>query len=187
MEERYRKLSEVQLIKLVKKEDNTSLLELLNRYDFESRSLASVYFISNRDYTYLEYDDLLALCHEAVVTMTRNWSDNFKSPRSYWRKVAANAMINAANQARRHENLTPNNDADTVAGGSLDSEAYLLESEIIEIIDNPKNNVSKKEATMFYRHVTGESYEEIASKSKVSYSSARRTVQYVETIIDHIL
>lgn len=171
---------------------------LISRYRRKSKTLASSLLKQFGSVTNATFDDLVAIGIYAVNSAIRNY-DYRCSFFSYWKQIAKNKMTEEIKlysmsfhsgsfkkllSVEEIEEYTP-----YISSPSASEElnASFLIDEIINILEDKKNQFSLLDEKIFLLYLDDKSYSDIAKEVEMSYFSVRNRVLRIKDRVANIL
>lgn len=171
---------------------------LITRYRRKSKTLASSLLKQFNSVTNATFDDLVAIGIYAVNSAIRNY-DYRCSFFSYWKQIAKNKMTEEIKlysmsfhsgsfrkllSVEEIEDYTPYISSPSA---SEELKASFLIDEIINILEDKKNQFSLLDEKIFLLYLDDKSYSDIAKEVEMSYFSVRNRVLRIKDRVANIL
>ena len=179
-------LNDAVLISMVKEGNESAFKELLVRFHRLIHSLAGRTLHQYRETTYASFEDLISIGEVALYKTALRYKkgDCFES---YWRKTATRDMIDYIMACPLIQTLSYFNSDNFVLGHSDLANFYILEDEIMQVVNNPKYHIEEIDRSLFYKRIDGYEYEELGKMYGLSYSTVKRKVERVQQLVNNIL
>ena len=181
----YSKMTDLELVMLYRLNDETAQQVLVYRYRGFSFILACGLFDRYSRYATIEISDMVSIgliaLHRAVMSF--DFESEARVIYPLWRTIALNDMKKYVMQNFViKEDGTRFISSVTTSGDSLNIPVHdttPLESEIIDFLSNPANEISKRNQKIFLCYLTGLTYAEISRKFNISFATTKRVIEEI--------
>lgn len=194
---KFKGMSDTNLFMLYKEHDPDAEAEFVERYRAHSIVLAKSLLAEFRKASYAELDDLIGIGLFALYIALSKFdiSGDFYP---YWKEIATHKMmdeikatsysyiIKSALFYKPFRSFSEDYNSPFEYSGVL-SDSTFIDNEIKSILNNPNNNISKKEKTSFSLYLKGYTISEIAKMEKCSYSTSYKRIERVRNKLKDIL
>ena len=190
MIKKFKNIPDEELAILARNGDVDAEKELLGRYHYSIRTLASKLLLQYRQVTYAEFEDLSSIGQHAIYIAIEKIGGGVPFS-AYWRKVCQHMMLDYIHEC---ENEIPSNKvivsekedlSPYVIGHSDLTNFFILEDEILRIITDPRNEISCTDAQLFSKDCDGFTVQELAREYGFAYNTVKLRISKVrEKIVD---
>ena len=184
-----------QLAYLFQHGDDTAESTLFHRYKIFSRALAKELLHDFGDTTICDVDDLTNIGLYAVHIAIGGYEEKTGTFKTYWKTIAKNEMMQCIKEtstsykAKRFKqpSLRQSSYGIPVHSSSITSESDFLNTQIFELLSNPKNGFTVTDVEIFKDFLDGYNSSEIARKIGLRDHYVRKRLNKIREFLSHIL
>ena len=183
--EKYKKMSDDELVRLARNEDSEAAVVLLSRHMQLIKSRASYFYNGS-----IEMDDLV---QEAIISFylgLRNYNSELSAFTTFARTVVDRGIISVIRTAARKKQIPQNMLVSIEDDGFTDDDSpedILIRAESVsELKDNIKQRLSRQEYKVFLLYLHNYSVSEIACQLQISEKSVSNTVYRIKSKFKNI-
>lgn len=183
--EKYKKMSDDELVKLSRQEDSEAAVALLKRHMQLIKSRASYFYNGS-----IEMDDLV---QEAIISFylgLRNYNSELSAFTTFARTVVDRGIISVIRAAARKKQIPHDMLVSIEEDGFKDDDSpedILIRAESVNALkDNIKQRLSRQEYKVFLLYLHNYSVSEIACQLQISEKSVSNTVYRIKSKLKNI-
>ena len=185
--QKFKGIADAVLIDLYRKGNRDAEIELVDRYRIRSAKLASDILKTTGMTGYVDISDLINLGLISMYDALKKYR-NINSFYAYWKRIASNNItveINEIFSKSEYNYFGPSMDYAAMSFAS--EQRDLLEQDVANAFDNPKNKFKPGDKAIFYMVLDGYSVQEIADVYHVSYQAINYRLKRITNKLSNIL
>ena len=180
-------VNDLVLIELFRKGNRDAEIELINRYTARSVNLAETLLKSLNMQGFTGINDLVNIGLLTMYDAMKTYK-HVNSFYAYWKKIATNNMMEEVDRSYKSYDIGYFGSSIDYAQESLASERKdMLEHEIEDAFNDPKNYFKADDKTIFYMVLDGYSLQEIADIYHLTYQAISYRLKRITSKLSDIL